>query len=64
MALLALRSRVSAVAGAGFCTQHNCYARQRTLIHFNGSCVFLFVGSALAGCWGFLRRLNEISATV
>lgn len=43
---------------------HNCYARQRKLIHFNGSCVFLFVTSAIAGCESFLRHFKEISSTL
>lgn len=61
VALLALRSQALWPA---LVSVHNCYARQRKLIHFNGSCVFLFVRSAIAGCGCFLRRLNEISATL
>lgn len=61
MALLALRSQslwpIQVLV-------HNCFARQRKLIHFNGTCVFLFVRPAIAGCWCFLRRLTELSATL
>lgn len=61
MALLALRSQA---LWPVLVSVRNCYARQGKLIHFNGSCVFLFVRSAIAGCCCFLRRLNEISATL
>ena len=62
MTLLALRSR--APLWPVQVSLHNCYARQRKLIHFNAACVFLFVRSAIAGCWCFLSRFKEISATL
>lgn len=37
---------------------HNCNAHHRKLIHFNGSCVFLFVRSAIANCWSFSSSLK------
>lgn len=42
----------------------NCYAQQPNLIHFNWSCVFVFVGSAVASCRCFPSLLKERSAAL
>lgn len=55
MALLALRRQSLWLVQVPV---HNCYAHQRKLIHFNGSCVFLFVRSAIANCWCFSSSLK------